>query len=159
MKHRTDEYYMRLAINEARKNVRIMSGGPFGACIVKADTVLALSQNTVLKRDATCHAEMNAIRIASRALGTFDLKGCIVYSTTEPCPMCFSALHWAHVKRIVYGTSIRDAAKAGFNELPLSNRRLKNLAGLSVEIKPNVLRAECRTLFDDWLKQSDKRFY
>ena len=159
MSLKADEYYMRLAIDEARKNLKAMSGGPFGACIVKAGKVLALSRNTVLKNDATCHAEVNAIRSASRKLGTFDLSGAIIYSTTEPCPMCFSALHWARVKRIVYGSSIRDAASAGFNELALSNKKLKSLTGISVTITSNILRAECRALFDEWLQHAKKRLY
>ncbi len=84
---------MRMAIREARKNLKKMDGGPFGACIVRGGRILAVSRNMVLKNDATCHAEMNAIRIASKKVKGFDLSGCTIYSTTEPCPMCFSAIH------------------------------------------------------------------
>jgi guanine deaminase len=136
-----------------------MKGGPFGACIVKAGRILALGRNMVLSTDATAHAEINAIRRASKALGTFDLRGATIYSTTEPCPMCFSAIHWARIKRIVYGTNIADAARIGFNEMPITNKRLKSLAGSRVILKPAVLRDECRRLFHDWATQSHKKLY
>ena len=85
-------FFMDKAIKEARKNLKTFDGGPFGACIVKGDRIIAVARNTVLKDDATCHAEVNAIRMASKKLGTFDLSGCDIYSTTEPCPMCFIRL-------------------------------------------------------------------
>ncbi|MDD8016577.1 MAG: nucleoside deaminase, partial [Acidobacteriota bacterium] len=88
---------MRLALREARKNLRTLAGGPFGACIVKDGRVVATARNTVLKNDSTAHAEVNAIRKACRKLDTFDLSGCEIYSTAEPCPMCFSAIHWARI--------------------------------------------------------------
>ena len=96
-KAETGDDFMRKAIAEARKNLLRPQGGPFGACIVKDGRVLAAARNTVLKDDATSHAEVNAIRLASRKLGTFDLTGCEIYSTTEPCPMCFGAIHWARI--------------------------------------------------------------
>ena len=96
-----DKKFMRLAIQEARKNLKLTEGGPFGACIVKNGSVLAVARNTVLKNDATCHAEMNAIRIASGKTETFDLSGSVIYSTSEPCLMCFGALHWARIGPIV----------------------------------------------------------
>lgn len=147
---------MRLAIKEARKNLkRIPSGGPFGACIVRKGRVIAASRNTVYDNDATCHAEMNAIRAASKKLGTFDLAGCIIYSTTEPCPMCFSATHWANIDAVIYGTSISDAKKLGFNELTIPARAMKMLGGSRVAIVPGFLKAECRDLLADWgLKNS-----
>ncbi|MDD4352399.1 MAG: nucleoside deaminase, partial [Candidatus Gracilibacteria bacterium] len=95
---------MQLAIAEAAKNFTDLQGGPFGACLVKEGQVFALARNTVLRSDATCHAEINAIRAASQKLGTYDLTGCEIYSTTEPCPMCFAAIHWAKIGKIYYGT-------------------------------------------------------
>ena len=150
---------MTLAIKEAWKTIRAMSGGPFGACIVKDGEVIACAHNTVLKNDATCHAEVNAIRKASKKLGTFDLSGCVIYSTTEPCPMCFSAIHWAKIKKIIYGTSIEDAEKVGFNELPISNQKLKDLAKIKVRLVPHFMRDECQALFDSWRAQSHKKLY
>jgi guanine deaminase len=151
--------YMRLAIKAARKNLTAFHGGPFGACIVKDDEVLAVAANTVLCYDATCHAEVNVIREASKKLKTFDLSGATVYSTTEPCPMCFSALHWARVEAIVYGTSINDAARAGFNELKITNKTLKTLGKAKIKITAGVLLAECQALFKDWAKSSHPPTY
>lgn len=150
---------MQQAIKEARKNIQSMDGGPFGACIVKKGEVIAVGRNTVLKNDATCHAEINAIRKASKKLGTFDLSGCTIYSTTEPCTMCFSAIHWARIKIIYFGASISDAARAGFNEMPISNKRMKTLGKINVKIVPNILPKECQTLFGEWGKQKTKRLY
>ncbi len=122
---RPDPRFMRRAIREARRNLSSPDGGPFGACIVKDGRIVAAARNTVLAHDATCHAEVNAIRKASQKLGTFDLSDCEIYSTTEPCPMCFGAVHWARIGRVYYGTAIRDAARAGFHELAISNEKMK----------------------------------
>ena len=151
--------FMDRAIREARKNLVRPDGGPFGACIVKDGRVVAAARNTVLKNDATCHAEINAIRKASKKLGTFDLTGCEIYSTTEPCPMCFGAIHWARIGTVYYGTGIRDAARAGFHELRISNAQMKALGGSKIRLVPGFMRAECRELFDSWLGLPDKRRY
>jgi tRNA(Arg) A34 adenosine deaminase TadA len=158
-KNRAGENYMLLAIKEAEKNFREMRGGPFGACIVKGGRVLAVARNSVLKQDATCHAEINAIRLASRKIKNFDLSGCVIYSTTEPCPMCFSAIHWARIGRVFYGTTIADAKRIGFNELSVSASRLKQLGKSRVRVTANFLRKECRRLFDAWEQLENKRLY
>ena len=150
---------MHLAIQEASKNLKIMDGGPFGACIVKNGKVLAVARNTVLKNDATCHAEMNAIRIASRKTKTFDLSDSVIYSTTEPCPMCFSALHWARIGLIVYGTKIIDADKIGFNEMKISDNRLKALGKTKIKLVSGFLHNECKQLLADWNKLPNKMLY
>jgi tRNA(Arg) A34 adenosine deaminase TadA len=142
--------WMRAALREARRNCVRPSGGPFGACIVRGGEVVAVARNTVLARDATCHAEVNAIRLASRRLGTHDLSGCEIYSTTEPCPMCFAAIHWAGIGRVVYGTRIADAARLGFRELTVSTRRLRSLGGCEVRLVPGFLRPECLALLREW---------
>lgn len=151
--------FMRKAIREARKNLLRPDGGPFGACIVKDGRVVAVARNTVLKNDATCHAEVNAIRKASKKLGTYDLGGCEIYSTTEPCPMCFGAIHWARIGTIYYGTDINDAARTGFNELRLSNARLKALGRSKVRIVPGFLREECLSLFKAWTVLPTRKLY
>ncbi|MDD5611325.1 MAG: nucleoside deaminase, partial [Candidatus Omnitrophica bacterium] len=122
-----DKKFMLLAVKEARKNFKSMAGGPFGACIVKKGRLVAISRNAVLRNDATAHAEINAIRKACKKLRTYDLSGCVIYSTTEPCPMCFSAIHWARIKKIIYGTKTSDAKKAGFNELDIPDTKLAAL--------------------------------
>ncbi|MFA6384336.1 MAG: nucleoside deaminase [Candidatus Omnitrophota bacterium] len=159
MREKNDEKFMALAIREARKNLVSRDGGPFGACIVKNGAVVALGRNTVLTADASCHAEVNAIRSASVKLKTYDLAGCTVYSTTEPCPMCFSAIHWARIDAIVFGTGIPDARKIGFRELCISARNMKKMGGSRVKIRSGFMIKECRRLFDDWEKLADRRIY
>ena len=151
--------YMLLAIKEARKNLSNMAGGPFGACIVKGGKVLAVARNMVLKTDATSHAEVNAIRRASKALGTYDLSGCDIYSTTEPCPMCFSAIHWARIDRLAYGTNIADVKKLGFNELVISNIKMKKMGRSKVRIAAGYMKEDCAGLLADWNKLEKKVLY
>jgi len=151
---------MRMAVAEARKNLKALSGGPFGACIVKNGRVLAVCRNRVLKnKDATCHAEVTAIRAASRKLRNFDLSGCTIYSTNEPCPMCFSAIHWARIGTLVYGTSIRDVKRRGFNELPIAAKRMKKMGGSKVKTYAGFLLKECKKLLGDWDKLENKPVY
>jgi len=150
---------MDLAIAKAKENLKSLAGGPFGACIVKNGKVIAVAANKVLKCDPTAHAEMNAIRLAAKRLKTFDLTGCVVYSTTEPCPMCFSAVHWAKIKTIIYGTTISDAAAIGFNELKITNIRLNRLGKAKIRLVPGVMRPECLKLFADWDKLPQKQLY
>lgn len=153
------EEFMRLAVKEAGKNFNTIDGGPFGACIVKGKRVLAVSRNTVLKNDATSHAEINAIRLASKKIKSFDLSGCAIYSTAEPCPMCFGAIHWARIGVIVYGASMEDAAKAGFNELRISDERLKSLGKSKIKIISGFLAGKCVKLLRDWDKFGAKKLY
>lgn len=156
---RLEERFMRLSIAKARENLKTLRGGPFGACIVKNGKVLAVAHNTVLSEDATCHAEMNAIRLASKKTGSFALSGCVIYSTTEPCPLCFCAIHWARISTVIYGTSIRDADRIGFNEMKIGNRRLKNLGKSHIRLVRGYLLPECRKLFSDWYALPGKKLY
>jgi len=150
---------MRLAIQEARKNLKTGHGGPFGACIVRDGKVIALERNKVLVSDATAHAEINAIRSASRKIGNFDLSGSVIYSTTEPCPMCFSAIHWARLEAVIYGTTIADVKKLGFNELRISSRKMQTNGKSDVRISSGFLRGECLKLLKDWDALPGKRLY
>lgn len=159
MNKKFDPRFMQLAIKEARKNILSMDGGPFGACIVKSGKVIAVGRNTVLVSDASCHAEINTIRAASRKLKNFDLSGCVIYSTTEPCPMCFSAIHWARIDAVVYGTTIDDVKKMGFNELRITATQLKKIGKSRVGVYGNFLRDECKLLLGDWADTSYKRLY
>lgn len=152
--------YMQLAIQSAEKGMRLLEGGPFGACLIKGKRILAVSHNTVLKqKDPTCHAEMNTIRIAAKKLKTFQLKDCIIYSTTEPCPMCFSAIHWAGIKKIIFGTTIQHVQKRGFNELSISNQMLRQLGISKVQIKSGFMKKECLDLLHGWDRQKVKVIY
>jgi tRNA(Arg) A34 adenosine deaminase TadA len=154
-----DKQFMRLAINKAMESVEA-GGSPFGACIVKEGKVVASVHNVVWQTtDITAHAEVHAIREACVELGVIDLQGCTVYTTTEPCPMCFSAIHWAHCDSIVFGTSISDALAAGFRELTISNEQMKSLGGSEVEIEGGFLREECQALFEAFNLRPDKAVY
>lgn len=150
---------MHMALREASRGMKGGQGGPFGACIVKDGTIVAVAHNRVLASgNPTQHAEVVAIGRAAKVLGTHVLKGCTIYSTTEPCPMCFSAIHWAQIDRIVFGTGIADVKRLGFNELSISNATLKRL-GKSRVVLDRASRAECDTLLSDWTRLASKRTY
>ena len=110
--------YMNEAINKAYDGLKKIEGGPFGAVIVdQNNNVLAISNNTVLKdNDPTAHAEVNAIRMASKKTNSYNLEGCTLYTTCEPCPMCLSAIIWANIKTVYYGANKEDADNSGFRD-------------------------------------------
>ncbi|MHB9124868.1 MAG: nucleoside deaminase [Armatimonadota bacterium] len=142
---------MRMAIEKAREGIA-EGQTPFGAVIVKDGRVVACEHNAVwATTDITAHAEIRAIRDACRVLGSVDLSGCVIYSTCEPCPMCFAACHWARIERVVYGAVIADAERAGFHELSIPNAEMKRLGGSPVELSAGVLGDEAAALFDEWL--------
>ena len=145
------ELFMRLALGEAYRGIHKGEGGPFGACVVKGGRVVAVAHNRVLKsRNPTLHAEVVAIGRASRRLGTHLLDGCALYSTTEPCPMCFGAIHWARIGAVYFGTTVPDVNRLGFNELTISNATLKRLGRSPMRLHQGLLRGECRKLLADW---------
>lgn len=109
--------FMDEAIAESAKNLKTGHGGPFGAVVVKDGVIVGRGHNEVLKNnDPTCHGEIQAIRDACRSLGTYDLSGCELYTSAEPCPMCLSAIIWANIKTVYYGNSAKDAAAIGFRD-------------------------------------------
>ncbi len=109
--------FMNEAIAEAAAGIAAGEGGPFGAVVVKDGRVVARGHNQVIAHgDPTAHAEVQAIRAACRELGTFDLTGCEIYATCEPCPMCFAAIHWARLDTVRFGASRADAAAVGFDD-------------------------------------------
>lgn len=127
------EELMLRAIELAERNASSVTGGPFGAVVVKDGKVIAEASNTVtVDNDPTAHAEVNAIRKACAALGTFDLSGCELYTSCEPCPMCLAACYWAHIDKVYYAADREDAAAAGFDDsdiyrevaLPVDGRRI-----------------------------------
>jgi guanine deaminase len=112
----SDQQWLAQAVGLAVENVAA-GGGPFGAVIVRAGTVLATGQNRVTRDlDPTAHAEVNAIRAACAAIGDFSLAGCTLYTSCEPCPLCVSASLWARVDRVVYAADRHDAARGGFDD-------------------------------------------
>ena len=109
--------FMRIAMEEAYTGMRKEDGGPFGAVIVKDGEIIAKAHNMVIStNDPTMHAEIAAIRKATKLLGRFDLSDCEIYSSCEPCPMCFSAIHWAKMKKLYYGATRYDAAMINFDD-------------------------------------------
>ena len=109
--------YIEMAVEEARKGILAGKGGPFGAVVVKDGQVLSKASNEVFSScDPTAHAEVIAIRRASEKLHNYDLSGCVLYSTGEPCPMCFSAIVWANIKEVYYCASVEEAETIGFRD-------------------------------------------
>ena len=151
---------MRMAIDKTREGIQ-RGQTPFGACIVSSDGKMVACDHNVVwaTTDITAHGEVNTIRAACRVLGSIDLSGSTIYSTTEPCPMCFSAIHWARISRIVYGASIADAKAAGFNELTIANTLMKEKGESPVEISGGCLRAACVALFEEWKNTGKARTY
>ncbi len=152
--------FMRAAIGKARKGIA-RGQTPFGACVVKNGVLISAAHNSVWAgTDITAHAEITAIRAACRKLRTVDLSGCEIYSTCEPCPMCFSAIHWAKIRTIIYGASIADAKKCGFSELEIPNKVMKKLGRSSVGVMGGFMRSECAALFRLFeAKGGKKRLY
>lgn len=149
---------MKQAVKKAQEGIK-QEQAPFGACIVKDGEVVSTCHNTVWKdQDITAHAEINAIRDACKKLRTVDLSGCEIYSTTEPCPMCFTAIHWAGITTINYGTSIQDAKKAGFHELEITNEELKTKGRIPVTINAGLLKNECKKLFEQYKQAGGKTY-
>jgi guanine deaminase len=155
-----DSTKMQAALDAAYASIQQGAGGPFGACIVREGEILAVAANQVLAaHDPTAHAEVTAIRQACARLETHLLQGAQIYSTTEPCPMCFAAIHWAQIGRVIYGTGIEDVRRLGFNELTLSNRQMQTLGRSPVQIVPDFMRAECVALLDFWSSLEHRQTY
>ena len=149
--------FMETAIQEAKKGILNGDGGPFGAIIVKNGKVIGKGHNKVLsKNDATCHGEMEAIRSASKKLKNFDLSGCELYTTAEPCPMCLSACLWANIEKIYYGCSTIDTEKIGFRD-----NKFYNLLGKNKKLDKliQIDKKECESLFEDYKKLKNKKNY
>ncbi|MCT7966101.1 nucleoside deaminase [Laspinema sp. D1] len=147
---KSDEDFMRMAIAKAMEGVN-QGEDPFGSCIVKDGEVVSCEHNICTSSiDVTAHAEVHAIRAASKKLNTMDLSGCVIYSTCEPCPMCFTAAYWAKLDKIVFGTRIADACAIGFTQLNLSCQELKQF-GSEVELVGDVLKEESLDLFRHWV--------
>ena len=159
MRNDLHEGFMRLAIEKAKKGIAA-GQTPFGACVVKKGKIISCRHNSVWgSLDITAHAEMNVIREACKKLRTIDLSGCILYSTCEPCPMCFSACHWAKISEIVYGARIEDAKKLGFNELLVPCKKMKRSGRSPVRARGNFLRRENLELFRLWQKEAHSFVY
>lgn len=149
---------MRRAIALSEESVRT-GGGPFGAVIVKDGVIVSEASNSVtIDHDPTAHAEVNAIRKATQKLGTFDLEGCEIYTSCEPCPMCLGAIYWAHLDRIYYANNRKDAARIGFDD---------DFIYKEIALKPQerhkqmevLLSEEAKEAFRMWEADGDKEKY
>jgi guanine deaminase len=151
--------FMKVAIEEARKGFTRDDGGPFGAIIVRDGMPIANAHNEVLKtNDPTAHAEILAIRKACAHLESYDLSDCEIYSTSEPCPMCFSAIHWSRLKKLYFGTTKDDVSVIGFDD-SLIYDILRGKAQVVQMERINVDRDSCLGLLQEWDAKPDKILY
>lgn len=153
------EKFMKLAIGLSERNVAEGLGGPFGAVVVKDGKIIAKSGNKVTTtNDPTAHAEVSAIRLACKKLKTFDLSGCIVYTSCEPCPMCLSAIYWARIETIYYANTKVDAANIGFDDKFIYDEIEKPMAKRTLPIH-QMMRTEAQQAFQLWEQSSMKIDY
>lgn len=150
---------MRRAIALATENVRAGRGGPFAALVVKDGRVIAEGANRVIvTNDPTAHAEVVAIREACQVLNSFQLLGCDLYCTCEPCPMCLGAIYWARPSHIYYAASAADAARAGFDDAFIYEEISRPSAARRIPMH-QILRDESQFIFSTWAAQSNKTAY
>jgi guanine deaminase len=151
--------FMRRAIALALDNVRSARGGPFGAVITSGGHIISEGVNSVTSHnDPTAHAETNAIRAACRALGSFDLAGCDLYTTCEPCPMCLGAIYWSHLDRIFYAGTAAEAADAGFDDAFIYEQLKRPPDSRRIPMR-QILYDESLAIFSAWKQQSNKVSY
>ena len=148
--------FMKLAVEEAEKGIASNEGGPFGCVIVKNGEVVGKGHNQVVKNnDSTCHGEMMAIRDACRKTGNFDLSGCELYTTGEPCPMCFGAILWANISKVFYGCNIKDTEMIGFRD----RRFYEDSEKIKAELFEENGREECLELYRKYSQRIEKTNY
>ena len=153
-----NEKFMRLAIKKSLESVD-NGGGPFGAVVVKDGEVVAVASNSVtLDNDPTAHAEVNAIRMACKKLGTFDLSGCEIYASCEPCPMCLASIYWARIGKLYYANTKVDADKIGFSDSFIYEEFAKPESERSIKVV-KMLRNEAIKAFENWKNKEDKTEY
>ena len=151
--------FMREAIRLSVEKMEAGFGGPFGAVVVRDGEIIARGYNNVLAtNDPTAHAEVDAIRKACQALGTFQLTDCELYTSCEPCPMCLGAIYWARPRKVYYANSKDDAAKAGFDDQFIYEEIDKDTPDRSIPME-QMLREEAQEAFGKWVAKEDKQVY
>ena len=154
----TQKELMKSAIDCAIENID-QGGGPFGAVIVKDGEIIARSGNSVTKtNDPTAHAEVNAIRIATQKLGTFDLSGCEIYSSCEPCPMCLGAIYWARLDKLYFAGTKTDAMDAGFDDSFIYDELKLDYTQRNLHTE-HIMRDEALEAFNKWKTFDDRIEY
>lgn len=154
------EEFMKIAIEESKANIEnnYQKGGPFGAVIVKDGKIIASAHNTVVEsHDATAHAEVNAIRLASKKLNTHDLTGCTLYTSAQPCPMCLSAIIWANIKEVYYANTKEDADEIGFRDDMIYEYIKGNKKEIISLHHMNI--SEAKKVFDNFKTMKEKIMY
>lgn len=153
-----DQHYLNQAIELARQSVAL-GGGPFGAIVVSNGDIVGRGQNQVtLRNDPSAHAEVVAIRDACAKLHNFELSGATLYASCEPCPMCFAAIYWARIRRVVYAATGADAADAGFDDTIIAGEICQPYASRSVKLE-HLDCENSRDSFMLWKEKSDKIKY
>ncbi len=151
-----ERIFMKEAIMEATESIEYKNGGPFGAVVVKDGKVVGKGHNQVtLNNDPTAHAEIIAIREACKALNTYDLEGCEIYASCEPCPMCLGSIYWANISKLYYAATKEDASKAEFSDahiyeefaLPKNERKLQSI---------QMMREDAVKVFEKWNEAENK---
>jgi len=156
---RGDARFMQMAIELATTNVLSGAGGPFGAVIVKDGVAIATGANSVVAtNDPTAHAEVTAIRNACRKLGTFELKGCEIYSSCEPCPMCLTAILWARCEALYFASTAQDAADAGFDDSHFYDQVAKPFGARELPTQ-NLMRERGLESFNAWREFAGRIVY
>lgn len=147
---------LRLAMEQARKTMNENIGGPFGAAVIAANgEILAVTSNSVLRdNDPTAHAEVNAIRTACKKIGSYDLSGCVLYTTAYPCPMCLSAIIWANIKKVYFGCRPEDAEHIGFRDDFMYRFIEDKCKNKSVLDMAELDRDDCLKLFEEYSKKN-----
>lgn len=154
-----DKYFMTRAIKMAEKGMDANAGGPFGCVIVKNDEIIAEGFNKVTStNDPTAHAEVVAIREACRKLNSFQLEDCIIYTSCEPCPMCFGAIYWARPKMVYFACTKQDAAKIDFDDQFIYDELEKEIDDRDIQFV-RLLRKDAIPVFDKWAEKVDKMEY
>lgn len=157
--NREDLQFMRMAIEQAKLGMERNEGGPFGAVVVKDGVVIARGNNRVTSScDPTAHAEVVAIREACRKLGSFQLEGCVIYTSCEPCPMCLGAIYWARPAKIYYGCTREDAAAIDFDDALIYEEINAPIERRRIETR-QLLRDEALSAFEAWQRKQDKQPY
>jgi len=153
------EFFMLRAIELARQGMDSNSGGPFGAVVVKEGKVIGEGSNLVTStNDPTAHAEIVAVRNACQKLGSFQLDGCIIYTSCEPCPMCLAAIYWARPEKIIFGCTRQDAADIGFDDDFLYGELNKRIEERKLPMI-SLMREKSLSVFQKWSEKADKTEY
>jgi len=151
--------FMEEAIRLSLETMRNNTGGPFGAIVVKDGKIISRGYNKVVStNDPTAHAEVVAIREACKALNTFQLDGCEIYTSCEPCPMCMAAIYWARPDKVYYANTKLDAAKIGFDDQFIYDELVLQYADRKIPVE-QMLREHAISVFEEWEKKTDKIRY